>query len=105
MRYQDQSLAGRILDMLAKQQGISRADYAKQISGALPFLLAALNNPAFQNQVADAVGTFLQDPKSLTVKLAPKTPVTGAEIMSIAGSSPQTLPDRLNASVTANTAE
>jgi hypothetical protein len=105
LRYQDQSLAGRILDMLAKQQGISRADYAKQISGALPFLLAALNNPAFQNQVAGAVGTFLQDPKSLTVKLAPKSPITGAEIMKIAGSSPQTLPDRLNASVTANTAD
>ena len=86
-----------------KQQGLTREDYAKQIAGALPFLLAALNNQAFQNKVAGALGAFLQDPKSLTIKLAPASPVTGGEIMALAGTAPQTLPDRLNASVTANT--
>jgi hypothetical protein len=102
VRYDDQSLAGRVLDMLAKQQGLTRDDYAKQIAGALPFLLAALNNQEFQNQVAGALGTFLQDPKSLTIKLEPSAPVTGGEIMGLVGTAPQTLPDRLNASVTAN---
>ena len=72
VRYDDKSLAGRIMDMLAKQQGLSREDYAKQIAGALPFLLAALNNQAFQDKVAGALGGFLQDPKSLTIKLEPE---------------------------------
>jgi hypothetical protein len=105
VRYDDKSLAGRVLDFLAKQQGISREEYAQQIAGALPFLLASLNNPAFQNEVASAIGTFLQDPKSLTVKMQPESPVSGSEIMGIAGSAPQTLPDRLKASITANTPE
>jgi hypothetical protein len=103
LRYEDASLTGRILDMLAKQQGISREDYAKQVAAALPFLLAALNNPQFQNEVSSAVGAFLQDPKSITIKLAPERPVSGEEIMGLASTAPQSLPDRLKASVTANT--
>jgi hypothetical protein len=102
LRYKDSSLAGRILDYLAKQQGIGRAEYSQQIAGALPFLLASLNNPTFQNQVSSAAATFLQDPKSITVKIEPKEPITGGEIMGIVGSAPQTLPDRLNVSITAN---
>jgi hypothetical protein len=105
IRYEDSSLTGRVLDFLAKQQGITQAEYAQQIAGALPFLLAALNNPEFQNEVAGAVGAFLQDPQSITISIAPDAPVSGAEIMGLAGTAPQTLPDRLNASVTANSAE
>lgn len=105
LRYEDDSLAGKVLEMQAKKQGVSREEYAQQIAGALPFLLAALNNPQFQNEVAAALGTFLNDPQSLTVKVKPETPVTGAEILGIVGTAPQTLPDRLKASVSANTAE
>jgi hypothetical protein len=94
LRYDDKSLAGRVMDELAKQQGITREDYANQIAGALPFLLAALNNPEFQNQVAGALGTFLKQPQSLTVKLQPAAPISGQEIMEVLGSAPQTLPDR-----------
>jgi hypothetical protein len=105
LRYEDESLAGKVLEMQAKKQGVSREEYAQQIAGALPFLLAALNNAQFQNEVAAALGTFLQDPQSLTVKVEPETPITGAEILGIVGTAPQTLPDRLKASISANTAE
>jgi hypothetical protein len=105
IRYDDNSLAGRVLDVLAQQQGISREEYANQIAGALPFLLAALNNQAFQDQVAGALGTFLKDPQSITVKLQPDAPVSGEEIMGLAGTSPQSIPDRLKATITANTDE
>ena len=105
IRYEDKSLAGRVMDELAKQQGITREAYANQIAGALPFLLATLNNPEFQNEVAGALGAFLKEPKSLTVKLEPAAPVSGQDMMKVLQSAPGTLPDRLNASVTANTAE
>jgi hypothetical protein len=103
IRYDDQSLAGKVLDLQAKKQGVTREKYAEQIAGALPFLLAALNNQQFQTQVSTALSAFLNDPKSLTVEIAPETPITGAEIRQIIGSAPQTLPDRLKASITANT--
>jgi len=105
IRYDDHSLAGRVLDFLAQQQGLSRADYAKQISDALPFLLIAINNPAFQEQVATAVSGFLQDPKSLTIEIAPDAPVSGDDLMALAKTDPGKIPDALNASVTANSAE
>ena len=105
IHFEDSSLTGRILDLLAEQQGITREEYATQISGAMPFLLAALNNPEFQNEVSTAVGAFLQDPQSLTITIAPESPVTGAEIAGLAGTAPESIPDRLNASITANTAE
>lgn len=105
IRYDDNSLAGRILDFMAKQQGVSRPDYAKQISDALPFLLLALNNPAFQQQVTAAVAGFLNDPQSLTIEIAPELPVSGDDLMALAKSEPGAIPDRLKASVTANTPE
>jgi hypothetical protein len=102
IRYDDHSLAGRVLDFLAQQQGLARADYAKQISDALPFLLIAINNPGFQEQVATAVSSFLQDPKSLTIEIAPDAPVSGDDLVALAKTDPGKIPDTLNASVTAN---
>jgi len=102
IHYQDNSLAGRILDFVAKQQNVSRADYVKQLSDALPFLLAALNNPTFQTQVATALVGFLQDPKSLTLEIAPDSPVSGDDLIALAKSQPGAIPDKLKATLTAN---
>lgn len=102
IRYDDASLTGRILDFLASQQGLSRDDYVKQISAALPFLLITLNNPAFQNEVATAVSGFLQDPKSLTIKLEPESPMSGDDLVALAKTQPGAIPDRLKAQVLAN---
>jgi hypothetical protein len=105
LRYEDQSLAGRILDAMAKQQGVTREQYAQQLGAALPFFLGALNNPTFQQEVASAVGAFLNDPKSLTIRVAPANPVSGAQMMQIMQTAPQTLPETLNVTVEANSAQ
>lgn len=105
IRYDDNSLAGRIMDYLAKQQNLSREEYAKQMSAALPFLLMALNNQAFQDQVATALGGFLQDPQSLTIEIAPDAPVSGDDLIALAKTEPGSIPDKLKATVTANSPE
>jgi hypothetical protein len=102
IRYADNSFAGRVLDLLAKEQEMSRDDYVKQITAALPFLLAALENSGFRDQLTGALAAFLQQPQSLTVKLQPESPVSAEEIGQIASSAPGTLPERLKATVTAN---
>ncbi len=102
IRYDDDSLAGRVLNFLAAKQGLDRDAYVQQISAALPFLLASLNNPAFQNQVVKALIGFLRDPHSLTIDIQPDSPVSGAELLSLAKTSPGAIPDRLKATVTAN---
>jgi hypothetical protein len=103
VRYDDHSLAGRILDFFAERQGLERAEYAKQLTDALPFFLIALKNPVFQQQVIGAVTGFLANPQSFTIQIAPDDPVSGDDILALAKSEPGTIPDRLKASITANT--
>jgi len=101
LKYVDDSLAVRVLDMMAKQQGMEREQFAQQMSMALPFMLNAINNQEFQNQVATAAGSFLNNPGTIEVKVKPAKPMSAAEIMGIAQSAPHTLPDELNVTVEA----
>lgn len=105
IRYEEASLAGRIMDMQAAKQGITRDKYTGQVEAALPWLLAALNNPEFQAKVSEALGAFLKDPKSLTVRFTPSEPISAEEIVGLALSSPGNLTTRLNAEIDANSAE
>lgn len=101
LRYVDDSLAVRILDQMAGQQGMEREQFAQQMSMALPFMLSAINNQAFQEEVATAAGNFLMNPGTIEVNVKPEKPMSAAEIMGVAQSAPQTLPDQLNVSVEA----
>jgi hypothetical protein len=102
IRFDNAGIVERALDMQAKTMGASREDIVAQLNGALPFMLNAINNPAFQEKVAKAGQAFLTDPKSLTITLNPAQPVPFQEIMGSAMSAPQTLPDMLAIEVTAN---
>jgi hypothetical protein len=102
IRFDNTGVVERALDMQAKTMGASREDIVAQLNGALPFMLNAINNPAFQEKVAKAGQAFLTDPKSLTITLNPAQPVPFQEIMGSAMSAPQTLPDMLAIDVTAN---
>jgi hypothetical protein len=102
VHYSDNSLAGKILEAAAVKQGTTRELYAQQLAGALPFFLSMIQNPEFQNKVAAAVGQFLTDPKSLTISVQPERPISGAELLGLVQTAPQTLPDVLGASIEAN---
>lgn len=98
----DNSATGRILDFIAKQQGTNRAGIIAQAKGALPFVLAQLQNPGFAAKATAAVGAYLDDPQSLKVTAAPAAPVPVAQIMAAVMSAPQSLIDVLAVTVTAN---
>ncbi len=96
------SIVERILDMQAKEAGTDRATLVKQLSAGLPFMLSFLQNQAFQDKVASAATTFLNEPKSLKVVAAPSSPVPVAQIMGQAMMAPQALPEILGVDITAN---
>jgi len=102
IRFDNNGIVERVLDMQAKMMGVQRQDVVAQTAGALPFMLNFLGNPPFQEKVAQAGTAFLNDPKSLTISASPAQPVPFAQIGSAAGQSPQTLPDLLGVDVTAN---
>jgi hypothetical protein len=102
IRFDNSGIVERSLDMQAKMMGGTREEVADQLSGALPLLLNALENPTFQEKVAVAASAFLKDPKSLTLTATPASPVPFAEIMEAVGNAPSTLPDLLKFEITAN---
>ncbi len=73
LTYEDSSLTGRVLDMQAKQMGQPKEAFVEQISAALPLMLTAIQNPAFQDKLAGAAGAFLKDPKNLQITIQPRS--------------------------------
>lgn len=102
IRFDDDSLTGKVLDYVAKQQGMSAKDIANQAKAIVPFGMAQLNNPELTAQVTAAVSTFLDDPKSLEIAAEPASPVPFAVLMANGMANPLDLPKTLGLTVTAN---
>jgi hypothetical protein len=102
IRFDDNSLTNKILDYVAKQQGMTAKDVANQAKAIVPFGLAQLNNPELTAQASKAIGAFLDNPKSIEISAKPATPVPFAMIAAGAMSDPKSLTKTLGLSVTGN---
>ncbi|RUM98674.1 hypothetical protein EET67_06100 [Pseudaminobacter arsenicus] len=102
IRFDDDSLTGRVLEYFAEQQGMKPEDIANQAKAIVPFLTAQLNNPELSGQITAALNTFLDDPESLEITAAPASPVPFALIAAGGMAAPLELPKTLGVSVTAN---
>lgn len=103
IRFDDDSLTGKVIDYLAGQQKVKPGDVVNQAKGLLPFLAAQLDNPELTTQTTAAVNAYLDDPKSIEITAGPANPVPFAKIMAGAMSqSPKDLIKTLGVSVTAN---
>lgn len=100
--FADDTLTSKVLDFVAKNQGMQPADIANQAKAVVPFALAQLNNPELTAQASQAVSTFLDDPQSLTVSARPAQPVPFALLMATAMTTPVELTKSLAVTVTAN---
>ena len=98
----DHSLTSKLLDHYAKKNGQTAEQLVQGLTGMLPAMLSYLQNPDFQKQVTDAVTTFLKDPKSLSISVAPENPVAVTQVVGAAMGAPQTLPSVLALTVNAN---
>lgn len=104
LRFDDDSLTGKVLDYVARQQKVKPADVVNQAKGLLPFLLAQLDAPDLMTQATAAVGAYLDNPKSIEIAARPENPVPFAMLMASAMSQPKDLVKTLAVSVTANEA-
>ncbi|MCB8837525.1 hypothetical protein [Aurantimonas sp. VKM B-3413] len=105
LAYTDDSLADKLLTYYAQQNGQTKEQLVDQLTGMMPVFLGYLQNPDFEKQVSDAVTTFLKDPQSLSISIEPGQPVPAMQIMGAAMGAPQTLPQVLSMSVSANSAD
>ena len=101
IRFEDDSLTGRILSLLAEAEGTDVATFVADGTEGLEMSLAQFIEPALARQVSDALTTFLNDPRSLTFALSPAQPVNFAQAMA-AMQNPAGMIDLLRPSITAN---
>jgi hypothetical protein len=103
IRYDDNSLIGHMLDTLARNRSLSRAEATEQLKNALPVLVMGLDGVEFP--LSRAIGEFLLDPRSLSIKVAPEKPVSIAQLIALAETDRGALPQLLSASVEVNLLE
>jgi len=100
--FSDDSLTNKILEFVARQQGMSASDIRNQAKAVLPFALAQLNNPEFTTMVTQAVSAYLDDPQVLRVRAEPAAPAPFAVIMASGMTNPVDLIKTLGVTVSAN---
>lgn len=103
VRYDDASLAGKLLDYFAEQSGTDRATFVTGLKAQLPLMLAGTGIPALNDVVIPPVEAFLDDPQSLEITVAPPSP-TSLLVLMAAAANPAGLITALGLAVEANTA-
>jgi hypothetical protein len=75
IRFDDDSLTGKILDIVAQQQGQKREDIVNLAKAGLPFALMQMQMPELAAAISPAINAYLDDPKSIQIMAAPAAPV------------------------------
>jgi hypothetical protein len=101
IRFEDDSLTTRILSLMAEAEGTDVASFVAEGTEGLDAVLAESLDPDLARQVAAALIAYLNDPRSITVAVAPTQPIQFAQVM--AGlENPAALIELLQLSITAN---
>lgn len=102
IRFADDGITERALDVVAKQQGTTGDQLAQMVKAMTPMVLAQYNIPELQNALSQAVNTYLDNPGSLTITAQPQNPVPFPMILGAGMGAPNTLPEVLGVTVKAN---
>ena len=100
--FEDAGMTNRLLDYYAQTNGQTKDQLVQQTVNIMPLVLGQLQAPELQAQIQEAVASFLNDPKSITLSAKPDTMLAFPVLMGAAMSSPADLAKALNAQVTAN---
>ncbi|MEP1205982.1 MAG: hypothetical protein ABJM29_05010 [Rhizobiaceae bacterium] len=98
---EDHSITGRLLDFQARQMGTT----GEQLAAGAPMMIGmgmgALNMPGLTEMVTSAVGKFLTEKGSISVRAEPTEPVSIVNVVMASQSDPTQIPNMLNLKVTA----
>lgn len=102
LRFDDDSFTGRILNKLADDSGATPEQLIAGTQMTIQAQLSPYTGEAFATSAADAVKTFLDNPKSLEIAARPATPVQLFTLAMSAMGAPATVITQLGLTVTAN---
>jgi hypothetical protein len=101
VRYDDASLAGKLLEMFAQQSGTDRSTFVGSLKAMLPETINQMGIPALADLIVAPASTFLDDPQSLELKVAPSSP-TSLLVLMAGAANPAGLIKVLNLTLAAN---
>lgn len=102
IRFDDDSLTSKLLDYYAKQQGSDAPALINQIKGMTPLMLGMLGVPEFAAEASSAIGTYLDNPKSIEISAQPATAQSMAVLIATATTDPTKLLSLLAVKLKAN---
>ena len=102
IRFEDKSITKKVLPMIAAMQGMDEKTMLASVGPMMQMGLMQLQNQAFADQALAAVNSFLADPKSLTIKASPASPVKVSDLMTLNPAAPGEAITKLGVSVSAN---
>lgn len=104
LRYDDASLAERLLTYFEKLQKKSRDEIVADLVAVSDFGLIALNSPELNAQTKSALRTFLGKPGWIEIEMRPDVPVAVSQLMPLLGT-PSEIVKLLKVKITAGAAE
>lgn len=102
LRFEDQSLTGRLVPYLAKQQGLGEDAFKTNTVAMTQLGLASFGSPSLTTAAANALQSFLDKPKSLTISVKPAKPLGLADFEAMNPNDPSAMVEKLGIAITAN---
>jgi hypothetical protein len=102
LRFDDASITATLIDNAATQSGQSREAIINQMKGMAPLLAIASQDVDFVNAFAEAVASYLDNPKSFEITMAPEKPVPLTLLMAVGMTDPKALIKQVGLQVLAN---
>ncbi|WP_313291696.1 hypothetical protein [Rhizobium rhizoryzae] len=100
--FSDDGITKRSLNYAGKSQNVSGEQMAMMLKGMVPLAMAQANLPKLQNAVSSAVNAYLDNPQNIMITAEPANPVPLPMIIGAAQAAPNSLPDMLGVSISAN---
>ena len=102
VRFEDQSITGKILAMLAAERSVGTEIIIDEAVAAVQQALANVQNARLVEQIKAALKSYLAAPKSVTLTAEPTPPARIDSVMERAIADPASLLDQFPISVSAN---
>lgn len=100
--YGNSGIVEKAFEVQAKKLNQDGDTLRKNTAGAMPLMLAFLEDKVLQENFAGPITTFLNDPKSIRISVAPKKPIAFSDFEKVDTSKPGPMIKLLNLDVTAN---
>jgi hypothetical protein len=101
IRFDDAGITNKILDLQARRRGMDRAHYTDVLKRMSSVLLPSMGQSDLRQRIILALGSYLDEPKSLEVSIKPSVPMVISQVIETARRNPGDMDKTININVTA----